>query len=135
MPRTDDRCSIQFALAERAATVTAHVVDGVELSFNIEDADGFAVDVDALAAARLDLSGFADFDEISHSRIPFLWSAPKSSDKYTNLDLLFKRKRKMGAALPERELQRRRRSSTPCPSPKTPLRRSRARSDGRVAAK
>jgi hypothetical protein len=55
--------------------VTANVVDGVEFSIDVEYADGFAVDIDALAAAGFDFARFTNLYEISHSHIPFFLSA------------------------------------------------------------
>jgi hypothetical protein len=51
--------------------MTADIVNGVEIAVNIENAHGFAVDLDALAATCLDLSRCTDFDEIRHLSIPF----------------------------------------------------------------
>src|SRR5581483_4559797 len=71
----EDRRAVELAFAERTAAVAAHVVDRVKFSLDIEHTDRFAFDIDALAAARLDVAGFADFDEVGHSRIPFSFRA------------------------------------------------------------
>src|SRR6185436_624836 len=47
-------------------------VDGVELAVDVEHADGFAVDFNALAASGLDLSCLANLYEIPHSYLPFI---------------------------------------------------------------
>ncbi len=53
MPRADHGRAVQLAFTQRAATMAADIVDCVEFAVDVEDADGFAVDFDALAAAGL----------------------------------------------------------------------------------
>ena len=74
MPGADHRRTVQFAFAQWTAPVTAYVVDGVEFSIDVEHPDGFAVDIDALAAAGCDFARFTNLYEISHSQIPFFLS-------------------------------------------------------------
>jgi hypothetical protein len=48
--------------------VAAGIVDRIKIAIEIKDGNELAVDIDALAAARLHVAGLTNFDEVSHSQ-------------------------------------------------------------------
>src|SRR5712691_1213961 len=66
MPRARDLLARHLALRERAATVRAGVVDGVEAPLQVEESDLLPRHLDALRLARNEVGGARDLDELRH---------------------------------------------------------------------
>jgi hypothetical protein len=73
VPWTNDGRAVQLAFGQGTAAMAANVVDGVVLTIDIENADSFPVDFDALAASAFDFACLTDFDEIRHSHVLSYW--------------------------------------------------------------
>src|SRR5262249_15618161 len=66
MPRARHLVARHLALRERAAPVSAGVVNGVEGPLQVEESDLLPRDLDTLRRARSDVSGARDLDEFRH---------------------------------------------------------------------
>src|SRR5438093_5602379 len=66
MPRARDLLARHLALGERAATVGAGVVDGVEAPLQVEESDLLPRHLDALRRARSEVGGARDLGELRH---------------------------------------------------------------------
>src|SRR5438552_16923359 len=66
MPRARDLLARHLALRERAATVRAGVVNGVEASLQVEERDLLSRHLDALRLARSEVGGARDLGELRH---------------------------------------------------------------------
>src|SRR5437016_13283845 len=66
MPRARDLLARHLALGERATTVGAGVVDGVEAPLQVEESDLLPRHLDALRRAWSEVSGARDLSELRH---------------------------------------------------------------------
>src|SRR5437899_9405469 len=69
MPRARDLLARHLALGERATTVGAGVVDGVEAPLQVEESDLLPRHLDALRLARSEVGGARDLDELRHENL------------------------------------------------------------------
>src|SRR5208282_1233418 len=70
VPRAGDGCALEFALAERTATMQAGIVNRVELSTGVEQRDRLATGLDCLAGSLCDFAAPRDFHEVAHRQLP-----------------------------------------------------------------
>ena len=66
MVRARDDGVVEHPLSDRPASMEAHVRDGVESSFHVEQGDGMALDHDDPPFPRLNVGGLRDPNERRH---------------------------------------------------------------------
>src|SRR5438128_1319083 len=71
MPRAGDLLARHLALRERAATVRAGIVNGVEVALDVEEGELLPRHLDALRLARSEVGGARDLDELRHVNLLF----------------------------------------------------------------
>src|SRR5229473_1303439 len=69
MPGASDLVALEFPLRERAATMRTGVVDGVELTVQVEQGDLLSLHLNQLAVVRFKLARLRYFDIFGHANL------------------------------------------------------------------